>query len=62
MERGWLWLGGEGSSSEKGVNTAARAFWMVENLDVLEHDNYMKKFVWGEIKPFHRGMVENFGV
>ena len=52
VERGCLWLEGEGSSSEKGVNTTARAFWMGKNLDVLEHGNYMKKFVWGELNLF----------
>ena len=39
-----------------------RGFWMEGNLDVLEHGDYMKKFVWGEIEPFHCGMVGNFGI
>mgnify|MGYP007059629422 CR=1 FL=1 len=25
------------------------------NLDVLDYHSYMKKFVWGDIEPFHCG-------
>ena len=32
------------------------------NLDVLDYHSYMKKFVWGDIEPFHCGMGENFGL
>ena len=52
----------EGSSSKEGINMRVRGFWMEGNLDVLEHGDYMKKFVWGEIEPFHCGMVGNFGI
>ena len=46
----------------EGVNTRVRGFWMGGNLDVLDYRSYMKKFVWGDIEPFHCGMGENFGL
>ena len=62
VENGWVWLGEEGSSTKEGVNTRARGFWMEGNSDVLEYGSYMKKFLWGEIEPFHCGMGEASGV
>ena len=48
------------------VNTRVRGFWMGGNLDVLDYRSYMKKFVWGDIEPFHCGFwcsteSESFG-
>ena len=63
MERGWEWtvVGRRGKFKEV-VNTMAKGFWMEGNLDGLEQDSDMKKFVWVEIEQLHCGMAENFGM